>query len=465
MATQKQKNAALNAFRDARPDLEADFAREQTRVAALNEVIKSGPFDLGAGDTDLYQAFAWRNWQLLRVGGRSAVVLPRGALSGSPLTEWRQAVLADGTFADVCFLVNNQRWVFPEVHPQYTIALTVTERGGDGVVGWAGPFASEKEFGSGAETLAKIPNEEFVTWSDNFAFPLIPDPKSAQIFGQMKISPRFDEVREGWAFRLTNELHSTNDRSLYDFDLSKSAGRTPVLAGASIHLWNPDAAEPYAYAVTKILRKHLAEKLTVQLRQSRSSYFGMQFSKGVLPMDRPRIVFRKIARATDSRTSIACLIPPGNSITEAGQIVVTVHGGAKQEAFLLGVLSSIPFDWAARRWVEMNFNFYVMNPLPVPLYTESSVHCARVMEIAGSLAASDDRYAIWAAEVGVPMGSVNSQVHKDELIAELDALVSLLYGLSEDQVEHVFATFHRGWKYEPRLEAVMQHYGTWEGKA
>lgn len=54
---------------------------------------------------------------------------------------------------------------------------------------------------------------------------------------------------------------------------------------------------------------------------------------------------------------------------------------------------------------------------------------------------------------------------KDDLIAELDALVSLLYGLSEDQVEHLFATFHRGWKYEPRLEAVIQHYQAWKGKA
>ena len=43
--------------------------------------------------------------------------------------------------------------------------------------------------------------------------------------------------------------------------------------------------------------------------------------------------------------------------------------------------------------------------------------------------------------------------------------MSLLYGLTEDQVEHVFATFHRGWDYEPRLEAVLKHYRAWKGKA
>ena len=87
----------------------------------------------------------------------------------------------------------------------------------------------------------------------------------------------------------------------------------------------------------------------------------------------------------------------------------------------------------------------------------------RLVEVAGRLAAVDDRYAEWASEVGVPVGSVNGAGRKDDLIAELDALVSLAYGLSEGQVEHVFATFHRGWKYEPRLEAVLQHYRTWKG--
>ena len=67
--------------------------------------------------------------------------------------------------------------------------------------------------------------------------------------------------------------------------------------------------------------------------------------------------------------------------------------------------------------------------------------------------------------MGVPFGSVKSSAERGELIAELDALVSLLYGLSEDQVEHVLVTFHRGWDYRPRLDAVLGHYRAWKGKA
>jgi hypothetical protein len=460
---QKQRMATLKAFRKSRPDLEAEFEVEQARTAALNKVIKSGPFELGSGDTDLYQAFAWRNWQLLGDGGRAALVLPRGALSGAPLTAWRTRVLTEGAYADVCFIENTGRWAF-DMEPRYTIALAVMAKGASHVARWCGPFASEREFVEGASSVAEVDASEFTTWSDNAAFPLIPDPQAAEILRQMRQSPRFDDVRAGWEFRLTNELHSTNDKPLYDFDLSGVGERAPVLAGASFNLWNPDAAEPYAYAAPRRLRAHLQKKLAAQVGQPRSAYFGMRFPTGVLPMDQARIAFRKITRPTDTRTSIACLLPPDTSVTEAGQIVVTVQGSPGTEAFLLGVLSSIPFDWAARRWVELNFNFYLMNPLPIPVASPTPP-AKRVTQIAGRLAAVDARFAEWASEVGVPSNSVRTQAEKSDLIAELDALVSLLYGLSEDQVEHVFATFHRGWDYGTRLEAVLEHYRTWKGKS
>jgi hypothetical protein len=89
---------------------------------------------------------------------------------------------------------------------------------------------------------------------------------------------------------------------------------------------------------------------------------------------------------------------------------------------------------------------------------------ARIIEISGRLAAKDDRFTDWADQVGVPVSSVKSNTEKNYLIVELDALVSLLYGLSEDQVGHMFATFHRGWEYRPRLEAVLKHYAKWKGQ-
>jgi hypothetical protein len=172
-----------------------------------------------------------------------------------------------------------------------------------------------------------------------------------------------------------------------------------------------------------------------------------------------------VTSPTNTRTTIACLLPPSVAITEAAPTLVRRRGNEKTDAFLLGVMSSIPFDWATRRWTELHLKFYILNAMPVPSYESRDEICSRVVDISGRLAAVDERYSSWAARVGVAVGSVTAPAEKDDLIAELDALVSLLYGLTENQVEHLFATFHRGWKYEPRLEAVMQHYRTWKGKA
>ena len=128
---------------------------------------------------------------------------------------------------------------------------------------------------------------------------------------------------------------------------------------------------------------------------------------------------------------------------------------------MLGVLSSIPLDWYARRFVELHVNIHILNAFPIPSPESTDPLRARTVEISGRLAAIDARYSDWAARVGVVVGSVTDQVTKNDLIAELDAVVALLYGLTREDVEHIFATFHRGWDFGPRLAAALAHYDRW----
>ncbi|MGP9604998.1 Eco57I restriction-modification methylase domain-containing protein [Brachybacterium sp. AOP42-E1-35] len=463
----KQRTSTLEAFRTQRPDLEAEYQAEILQVRMMADAVSSGPYvGLGAAHLDLYQAFAWRNWQLLRNNARLGLVLPRGAHSGSGLARWRSTILEEGTVESVVFLANNGGWIFDTVHNSYTIGLTVASRGGAGVVRWTGPFLNERDFRTGAGDLAEVPASEFLSWSRTAAFPLIPDPVSAEVFRLMKRSPRFDEAREGWEFRpLQGDMNASGEKRFMEFDTEAQKDRIAVLAGATYNLWNPDAGAPFAYSKVDVLRPHLAKKLAGAVKNSRSAYQGLAFTEDALPMDSARIAFRDITRSTDTRTVIACLIPPGSATVHQSPILVRRRGDERAEAFLLGVMASIPFDWGARRWVELHLTFEVLNALPVPVYDPSSEAVQRVAKVSGRLAAVDQRYAQWAAEVGVPVGSVKSEGERDELVAELDALVSLLFGLTEDHVEHVFATFHRGWNYEARLEKVLKHYARWKGQS
>ena len=67
------------------------------------------------------------------------------------------------------------------------------------------------------------------------------------------------------------------------------------------------------------------------------------------------------------------------------------------------------------------------------------------------------------AAVGVDYGPLDPAL-KDDMIFELDAVVAHLYGLSADQLSHIFATFHVGWDYHERLNAVLKHFHNWENR-
>ena len=177
-----------------------------------------------------------------------------------------------------------------------------------------------------------------------------------------------------------------------------------------------------------------------------------------LPCRSPRVAFRDVARATDSRTVHAALLPPDVVITNKGPYFLWPEGDERDQSYLLGVLASVPLDWYSRRWVEVGLNYHILYAFPIPRPVRDHGLRRRIEELSGRLAAVDDRYTHWAAAVGVPIGSVSDPAEKADMIAELDAAVSLLYGLEEADVRHIFETFHVGWDYTSRLDAVLAHF-------
>ena len=133
------------------------------------------------------------------------------------------------------------------------------------------------------------------------------------------------------------------------------------------------------------------------------------------------------------------------------------RGNKKDEAYLLGVLSSIPLDWYARRFVENHVNFFIFNPLPIPRPNRDNILWKKVVNLAGRLACPDERFQDWAAKVGVSCGQLDSKIQY-EMICELDAIISHLYELEEEQIIHIYETFHIGWDYEERLKKVLGYY-------
>ena len=175
-------------------------------------------------------------------------------------------------------------------------------------------------------------------------------------------------------------------------------------------------------------------------------------------------MFRDVARSSDTRTVIAALVPGEVVSVHLAPSLIWPVGTPKHEAYLLGVLSSMILDWYARRVVEMHVTFDILSSFPIPdADPEDDPVAARVVELAGRLAAHDDRFAGWASNVGVPVGSVTDDETKHDLICELDACVAHLYGLDESELAVIYGTFHEGTDYTDRHGAVLEHFRRWAG--
>ena len=246
----------------------------------MRTVLRNAFPDLGSGRTDLYKAFAWRNWHLIRrATGRIGIVLPRTALQTKGSEHWRKAVLADGAFSDVTVLLNNGGWVFDDVHGQWTVVLCSIRKGKDRMdtVTLGGPYSGWSVYQTNKKTGSEsVPVAEFVSWSDDASFPQLPaHPGALTLFRKLRAYPtlsgnqpsvavRDDDVASGpsvrptdrptdrpsdrpWRVRpLQGDLNATTDKHRFILDGGKSARSRnstppPTSTGSSSTVASPPA--------------------------------------------------------------------------------------------------------------------------------------------------------------------------------------------------------------------------------
>lgn len=418
----------------------------------------------------------------------------------------------------VSTLINNRGWVFEGIHNAYTVALVVATRfypslpastpasgrstastdatllhsspsgrsrfgptpgggfdkddQGPYVAIYPGPANSLRHFRQiTAEGPAVVPIAEFVRWSNSAAFPQVPTLAAFNVWRKMKHHPRFilTRERESWRLRPVREFDASRDRDRFMKDDGNAAQSGtnqiwPVYKGSSFDIWEPETGIYYDSVSASAIIPYLQQKRLRQ-RLTTSSAFAEQ-EKSIaqdpitLPALAPRITFRDVTNPTNTRTVISALIPGNRVIVHQAPYLLLIAGTAMDEAYVLGVLCSMPCDWQARRTVELHMTFEQIGLLTIPDPGPEHPVRVRAARISGRLAAVDERFAEWAAEVGVPVGSANDPDVKQALIHELDACVAHLYGLDEDDLAVIYQTFdHKDpQRYAERHAAVLEHF-------
>jgi hypothetical protein len=431
------RRAELARLLEERPELTERLAAEQDRLASARKAFATGgDYSTSAGDPNVYKLFAQRWGQILRSGGTLGVVLPRAALVAKGSAHFRQWLFADASPERIDVLWNRARWAF-DMEPRDLVALLRARRKPQQghLFEVAGVADSARAF---AEQTARPGLAMQRTALGRLCeVPLLSSQAAADLLAKVRGGQAFPFGGGRWLCFAVAEFHETSDAGLWQGGTDGS----PLWKGESFDQFDPHGAvermcpaSPEAEAKASAMKRRpgadslVAEKTSVLARRA-----AVERTRS-----RARVAFRDVSRAADSRTVRAALVPPRTYLTNKAPYLAFLDDDPRAEAACLALLNSLVFDWQARRFVDRNLNFFILEGLRLPELTETDV--ASLATLAARLSCPDERFADFAAATGVEVKLLPDD-ERAALRAEIDALVARAYCLTADELEEVFADF------------------------
>ena len=430
-----EREAAVADLRAKRPDLSGRLAAEQERVKAERGALAGGEYESTSGDPDLYKYFCQRYRALLRPGGYLGVVLPRSAFNAKGSAGFRDWLHAGTTVRRVDFLLNKGRWAF-DAEPRYSLGLLMAQNSPPAAahrIEVAGTADSGTAWsGQSQRSGIRFTDSSF---GPDRQFPLLSSQREADVLAKVRHGSRFPLGPAGrWKCFAVAELHETNDRRFWQ----SGAGSRQLWKGGSFDQYDPHGAGGRPCAVSGALWR--------KIRKPRPGSGQLVGSMAVQPrrdavlraLDRARVAFRDVTNRTNSRTALACLIPARVLLSNTAPYLAFVHGDERSQSVALGMLNSLPFDWQARRYVEMHMSLFILNSLFIPDLGDEDFRT--ISDAAARLSAVDDRFADFATATGVACGPL-PEAERERLRIEIDARVARAWELTGDDLEVMFRDF------------------------
>ncbi|MBX5473741.1 MAG: hypothetical protein IRZ20_01840 [Thermoleophilia bacterium] len=274
--------------------------------------------------------------------------------------------------------------------------------------------------------------------------PLLPSQAAADLLAKLRRGEVFPYGAGRWCCFATQELNETFDRHLWQ----GAADGWALWKGESFDQYDPHGAEarvcpPSEQALREAYKSRPGSGSIV----SESVSVARRAEALRREVGRPRVAFRDVTRATDSRTVRAVLVPPKTFLTHKAPYLTFVDGDDRARAACLGILNSLPFDWQARRFVETNLTFVILEGLRVPRLTDEAYEA--IARAAARLSCPDERFAAFAEACGVECGPLDPK-ERERLRVEIDAWVAHAWDLDDAELELVVSDF--------TLDAVPETY-------
>lgn len=448
------REQAIEQLLSLRPELGERLRQEQQRVEVIRPYLGPlGDYSGSPGNADVYKFFCQRYRHLLRDGAALGVVLPRSVFASKGSTDFRQWLFDRAAPRRIDFLLNNRSWAF-DIHPQYSVGLLIAERrhlsAGEeievaGVAGSAKAFV--EQIGSHGLSLARD------ALGPNLEVPLLPDQAAADLLAKLRVGPPFPFGGGRWrCFPNQGDFNETTHKHLWQGAMD---GR-PLWKGESFDQFDPHGAgSRHCPASEEALAKALKPRPGGQSLVASTASVEARRAAVARTVKRARVAFRDVSRATDSRTVRAALVPPEHFLTNKAPYLAFIDDDASAEAACLTIMNSIPFDWQARRFVEINLNFFILEGLRAPVLDDETFEA--LAGLGARLCCPDERFADFAAATGVACGPLDPD-ERERIRVEIDARVARAWDLTANDLEVIFSDFTLGAVSETYRDRVRARY-------
>lgn len=457
-AARKRLIAELKDKDEGRP-LHGAFLADLRRAEGESALLRnSGRYPLGGrGDVNTYAVFAELMRNAISPTGRVGVIVPTG-IATDDTTKLFFADLVDRSSLVSLFDFENRRKVFPGIDSRIKFSLLT-------LTGDAQP-QDEAEFVFFALDVADLEDHEkrFTLSPEDFAL-LNPNTKTCPVFRSRRDAEITKAIyrrvpvllKEGdpngnpWGVKFSTMFHMSNDSHLFRTreDL-ESDGWTlegnhfahgedrylPLYEAKMIHHFDHRWATYDGDEIRNVTSGERRDPTFVVLPR----YWVLEAEVGARMSERPWLLgWRDIARATDSRTFIAAVIPRA----ALGNKVPVFDSPSDELHTVTAPMSGFAADFAVRQKVggtTMNFFYVRQFPLPTPALLRPIRHllAPRVLELA--FTAWD--LAGFAADLGYHGAPFRWDDERRTLLrSELDALTFRLYGTARADADYILDTF------------------------
>lgn len=365
------------------------------------------------------------------------------------MNKWRRHMTNTGTFNLVTQLTNNGGWVFDDVHRQYKISLVNYESESSSTeTVIKGEFFDSISFRSvdRAEGLT-LEKSEFEYAGPGLMFPSPLRPDTGLLFRKY-----LQHKRIGDRSRMDFAVESLVDATAGEANtLESQSGNLPkeitVVQGKSFDVWEPNLSVDTPTVASSLFELFLASK-----------------SKEAQLYKKTRIVYRQITRSDDARTLRISIVPPNCLIKETAFYLNISPNDASTQMFILGFLSTRISDWFVRCLVDRRILPSLFSYLRIPEVTSDNPLRNRIEALTQAIVSSRHNHLENWGKVSTltPRGLTDMQLL--DSIDEIEASAALLVGLTANDIQMLFETFHVGWDYEDKLVSTLQHFRRLESK-